>query len=124
MDQHMDAYSLASDFREFIQSEWPGAIAHERRTGGEIGESDLWEFFRDWADEIDLLGKVAGSQVMALQTWIIVSAWFAQKPEDFSAIREYVTVPLDIKLYSRYLPDILDEGKWNRELFDRKYGQR
>src|SRR5207248_4580127 len=88
----VDAYSLATDFTEFVQREWSDPLMEER--AGPIEKGHLWGFFQDWADEIDLLCKVAGNQVMALQTWIIVSAWFAQKPEDFSAIRKYVTVPL------------------------------
>jgi len=121
VDQHVDAYSLAADFKEFVQREWSDPLMEER--AGPIGKGPLWGFFQDWADEIDLLGKVAGNQIMALQTWIIVSAWFAQKPEDFAAIRKYVTIPLDLE-HSRYLPDLLDEAKWNSRVFDRKYGQR
>jgi hypothetical protein len=124
VDQHVDAYSLATGFKEFVQREWSNPLMEER--AGPIGKGHLWGFFQDWADEIDLLGKVAGNQVMALQTWIIVSAWFAQKPEDFSAIRDYVTVPLDLARYSelRWLPDLLDQAEWNSRVFNRKYGQQ
>jgi hypothetical protein len=95
----MDAYSLAKEFQQFIQNEWPRVIAHEARFGNDLGESDLWEFFRDWAEEVHLVRRLSGNRVLVLQTWAVVSAWFIQKPEDFEPIRRYVTVPLDIVRY-------------------------
>src|SRR5262245_17446543 len=108
----MDAFTLARQFVEFVATEWPGN-AEER--------GHFYEFFEDWAQEADLLALTAGERIVAVETFLILVAWFAQRPDDFSAIREFVTVPIDLTPDARSLPGILDEGEWNRRLFRRKY---
>jgi len=114
----MDAFVLAMQFKEFVARAWPGNAEDSR---------DLLEFFADWAmdrEEGDLIAQTAGSYTMALQTWIVVMAWFTQRPDDFTAIRGHITVPLELPADATRLPDILDEGEWNRRVFVRKHPER
>jgi hypothetical protein len=111
----MDAFQLADRFQGSVAREWPDKVQEP---------SDLFDYFADWAEEItqengetrDLISVTGGDYTMGLQTWIIVQARFAQYPEEFAAIRDFVTVPLNLRHGTTRLPGILDPIEWQRRL--------
>src|SRR5436309_7224113 len=65
----MDAFTLARQFKDFVARHWPGLSD---------SQSDLREYFEDWAGEVDLLALTAGNRIVAVETFLILVAWFAQ----------------------------------------------
>lgn len=123
----MDAFTLAERFKDFVAREWSAVVRFD-----EIDPADLYSYFGNWAQEKDgdLVGETGGSYAMGLQTWIIVQSWYEKNPDDFAAIRPYVTValelppthdnqPIETWLHNNSLPGLLDEGEWNRQVFKR-----
>jgi hypothetical protein len=101
---------LADEFQRFVATAWQ----HVR----ERNPDPMYGFFQDWAlEEGELIEKTAGNYAMALQTFLIIVARFAQHPEAFEGIRDMVTTPLDLPAGAARLPGILDEGEWNRQVF-------
>jgi hypothetical protein len=109
----VDAFTLAEQFKGFVEREWSKPSAQRAQE-----EGDLLSYFEDWVtggcgDE-DMVATFACNHTLLLQTFIVVVAEFHRNPDGFSAIRDWVTGPLDLQADDEPSLSILNPEVWNR----------
>ncbi|GIH06649.1 hypothetical protein Rhe02_47160 [Rhizocola hellebori] len=111
------ALELATQFRDFVNR--VGSHYDQEAPG------HLLSFFVDFAQEPEtrFISQTRGDHGMLMVTWAVISAWFAQRPEDFAGIRDLVTATADLRLDDLdRLPFPFDKEEWDDWVFGYLHG--